>query len=170
MEANPVEAAKWRLIAKAAGVADDKLDLFVAALPEADRAKAAGRRRGMAREETGHAVGPAPAVGLAALRAPAVSALPHRTGSPAALTTPAAKTVDGHVRTRHGHRTLVTPPRSRFVVEIPPLMPASALMNVMISAARKAGRSLARDFGEVEQLQVLGQGPGELRERRRSQG
>jgi myo-inositol-1(or 4)-monophosphatase len=33
-------------------------------------------------------------------------------------------------------------------------MPASALMNVMIGAARKAGRGLTRDFGELEQLQV----------------
>src|SRR5262245_50491039 len=39
-------------------------------------------------------------------------------------------------------------------------MPASALMNVMIAAARKAGRGLARDFGEVEQLQVSVKGPG----------
>lgn len=39
-------------------------------------------------------------------------------------------------------------------------MPASALMNVMIGAARKAGRSLSRDFGEVEQLQVSVKGPG----------
>jgi myo-inositol-1(or 4)-monophosphatase len=39
-------------------------------------------------------------------------------------------------------------------------MPASALMNVMITAARKAGRSLARDFGEVENLQVSVKGPG----------
>jgi myo-inositol-1(or 4)-monophosphatase len=39
-------------------------------------------------------------------------------------------------------------------------MPASALMNVMIGAARKAGRGLARDFGEVEQLQVSVKGPG----------
>jgi len=39
-------------------------------------------------------------------------------------------------------------------------MPASALMNVMIGAARKAGRSLARDFGEVENLQVSVKGPG----------
>ncbi len=38
-------------------------------------------------------------------------------------------------------------------------MPASALMNVMVSAARKAGRSLARDFGEVENLQVSVKGP-----------
>ena len=38
-------------------------------------------------------------------------------------------------------------------------MPASALMNVMMAAARKAGRSLARDFGEVEQLQVSLKGP-----------
>ncbi len=38
-------------------------------------------------------------------------------------------------------------------------MPTSALMNVMVAAARKAGRSLARDFGEVEQLQVSVKGP-----------
>ena len=38
-------------------------------------------------------------------------------------------------------------------------MPVSALMNVMISAARKAGRGLARDFGEVENLQVSKKGP-----------
>lgn len=38
-------------------------------------------------------------------------------------------------------------------------MPASALMNVMIAAARKAARSLARDFGEVAQLQVSVKGP-----------
>jgi len=38
-------------------------------------------------------------------------------------------------------------------------MPASALMNVMINAARKAGRGLARDFGEVENLQVSMKGP-----------
>ncbi len=39
-------------------------------------------------------------------------------------------------------------------------MPASALMNVMIAAARKAGRGLSRDFGEVENLQVSVKGPG----------
>src|SRR3990172_7016170 len=38
-------------------------------------------------------------------------------------------------------------------------MPASALMNVMVSAVRKAGRSLARDYGEVGQLQVSVKGP-----------
>jgi len=38
-------------------------------------------------------------------------------------------------------------------------MPASALINVMTNAARKAGRSLARDFGEVERLQVSIKGP-----------
>ncbi len=32
-------------------------------------------------------------------------------------------------------------------------------MNVMVTAARKAGRSLARDFGEVEALQVSLKGP-----------
>jgi myo-inositol-1(or 4)-monophosphatase len=35
----------------------------------------------------------------------------------------------------------------------------SALLNVMIAAARKAGRSLKRDFGEVEHLQVSMKGP-----------
>jgi len=38
-------------------------------------------------------------------------------------------------------------------------MPVSALMNVMIGAARKAGRGLARDFGELENLQVSMKGP-----------
>ena len=36
----------------------------------------------------------------------------------------------------------------------------SALLNVMTAAARKAGRSLKRDFGEVENLQVSLKGPG----------
>ena len=35
----------------------------------------------------------------------------------------------------------------------------SALMNVMTAAARKAARSLKRDFGEVEKLQVSLKGP-----------
>lgn len=41
-------------------------------------------------------------------------------------------------------------------------MPASALINVMSMAARKAGRSLARDFGEVEKLQVSLKGPADF--------
>jgi len=39
---------------------------------------------------------------------------------------------------------------------------ASANINVMIKAARKAGRSLVRDFGEVENLQVSVKGPGDF--------
>src|SRR5579885_301230 len=35
----------------------------------------------------------------------------------------------------------------------------SALLNVMIAAARKAARALKRDFGEVEKLQVSLKGP-----------
>src|SRR2546421_2656254 len=35
----------------------------------------------------------------------------------------------------------------------------SALLNVMIKSARKAGRALKRDFGEVEHLQVSLKGP-----------
>ncbi len=40
-------------------------------------------------------------------------------------------------------------------------MARSALLNVMVQAAFKAGRSLARDFGEVENLQVSLKGPGD---------
>jgi myo-inositol-1(or 4)-monophosphatase len=38
----------------------------------------------------------------------------------------------------------------------------SADLNVMIKAAEKAARSLIRDFGEVEQLQVSQKGPGDF--------
>src|SRR6185437_13285687 len=38
-------------------------------------------------------------------------------------------------------------------------MQHSALINVMVAAARKAARSLKRDFGEVENLQVSMKGP-----------
>ena len=39
---------------------------------------------------------------------------------------------------------------------------ASAIINVMAAAARKAARKLVRDFGEVEQLQVSVKGPGDF--------
>ena len=39
---------------------------------------------------------------------------------------------------------------------------ASALLNVMIAAARKTARSLTRDFGEVENLQVSRKGPSDF--------
>ncbi|VAW18310.1 Inositol-1-monophosphatase [hydrothermal vent metagenome] len=41
-------------------------------------------------------------------------------------------------------------------------MAASALLNIMIKAAHKAGRSLTRDFGEVENLQVSRKGPADF--------
>ena len=41
-------------------------------------------------------------------------------------------------------------------------MARSALLNVMVAAALKAGRGLARDFGEVENLQVSLKGPGDF--------
>ena len=43
--------------------------------------------------------------------------------------------------------------------QIARVMAHSALLNVMIAAARKAGRALKRDFGEVEKLQVSLKGP-----------
>ena len=39
---------------------------------------------------------------------------------------------------------------------------ASANINIMIKAARKAARGLLRDFGEVENLQVSAKGPGDF--------
>jgi elongation factor P len=39
---------------------------------------------------------------------------------------------------------------------------ASPTLNIMIKAARKAGRKLVRDFGEVENLQVSIKGPGDF--------
>ena len=41
-------------------------------------------------------------------------------------------------------------------------MQGSANLNVMIKAARKAGRGLIKDFGEVENLQVAAKGPGDF--------
>lgn len=41
-------------------------------------------------------------------------------------------------------------------------MARSALLNVMVQAALKAGRGLTRDFGEVENLQVSLKGPGDF--------
>src|ERR1700730_5897321 len=38
----------------------------------------------------------------------------------------------------------------------------SALLNVMVKAAQRAARSLKRDFGEVERLQVSLKGPGDF--------
>ena len=40
-------------------------------------------------------------------------------------------------------------------------MARSAILNVMVQAAMKAGRSLARDFGEVQNLQVSLKGPSD---------
>ena len=40
-------------------------------------------------------------------------------------------------------------------------MARSALLNVMVQAAMKAGRSLSRDFGEVQNLQVSLKGPSD---------
>ena len=41
-------------------------------------------------------------------------------------------------------------------------MARSALLNVMVQAAMKAGRSLSRDYGEVQHLQVSVKGPGDF--------
>jgi myo-inositol-1(or 4)-monophosphatase len=41
-------------------------------------------------------------------------------------------------------------------------MARSALLNVMVNAALKAGRALTRDFGEIEHLQVSRKGPADF--------
>src|SRR5262249_3832848 len=53
-------------------------------------------------------------------------------------------------------RARLRPPR-RVLIAL--AMLRSALLNVMLQAARKAARSLKRDFGEVERLQVSLKGP-----------
>lgn len=45
---------------------------------------------------------------------------------------------------------------------MPEMTTPSALLTVMMNAARKAGRRLARDFGEVGELQVSKKGPGDF--------
>ncbi len=41
-------------------------------------------------------------------------------------------------------------------------MARSALLNIMVNAALKAGRSLTKDFGEIENLQVSVKGPADF--------
>ena len=41
-------------------------------------------------------------------------------------------------------------------------MPGSAILNIMLKTARKAGRSLSKDFREVENLQVSRKGAGDF--------
>ena len=41
-------------------------------------------------------------------------------------------------------------------------MPGSANLNIMLKTARKAGRSLSKDFREVENLQVSRKGAGDF--------
>jgi len=41
-------------------------------------------------------------------------------------------------------------------------MQGTANLNLMIKAARAAGRSLVKDFREVENLQVSSKGPGDF--------
>src|SRR5262249_42463843 len=49
--------------------------------------------------------------------------------------------------------------RGSFASAARPTMLRSALLNVMIKAARKASRTLKRDFGEIEHLQTSLKGP-----------
>src|SRR6476619_2321011 len=55
-----------------------------------------------------------------------------------------------------GRGSAFSPPKHQRQAEI---MLHSALINVMVNAARRAGRSLKRDLGEVENLQVSLKGP-----------
>ena len=41
-------------------------------------------------------------------------------------------------------------------------MQGSANLNIMIKAARRAGRSLSKDFREVENLQATAKSPGDF--------
>src|SRR5258706_4953523 len=60
--------------------------------------------------------------------------------------------------TRLASRADISPPKRGEVISGSRML-HSALLNVMIKAARQAARSLKRDFGEVEHLQVSMKGP-----------
>lgn len=64
---------------------------------------------------------------------------------------------EAHLTTRHNATTL----EITYPFRLSPMI-KSALMNVMVAAALKAGRGLKRDFGEVENLQVSIKGPGDF--------
>jgi len=53
----------------------------------------------------------------------------------------------------------LNPPSQHIAPKKPSIMLYSALINVMVKAARRAGRSLKRDLGEIEHLQVSLKGP-----------
>ena len=75
----------------------------------------------------------------------------------------AAQPVDRGAPARPRAALLTPPPAAgrptRMHVSASVAMLRSALLNVMIKAARKAARTLKRDFGEVENLQVSLKGP-----------
>src|SRR5690606_8824013 len=65
------------------------------------------------------------------------------------------------IRLRHVHAGGTRRPEAPVIPEGHPRMARSALLNVMVQAAFKAGKSLSRDFGEVQNLQVSLKGPGD---------
>src|SRR4051794_14817388 len=100
--------------------------------------------------------------GAASAGHPSPTSSPRRRG-------PITTVAPGSIRRlphRLSQRPVAMGPRLRgddtFSAETPGLisiMLHSALINVMVKAARRAGRSLKRDLGEVEHLQVSLKGP-----------
>src|SRR5690606_33289010 len=66
-----------------------------------------------------------------------------------------------NIRLRHVHAGGTRRPEAPVIPEGHPRMARSALLNVMVQAAFKAGKGLSRDFGEVQNLQVSLKGPGD---------
>ena len=142
----PVAAIKWHLIAKAGGAGDPELDLYVAKQKPEDRA--AGEKAAQPGSQPRHRR-------ALDLQLPSLQEVRWKAAQSA-------------MRKRGGvfyANTLSAPTRSRRSRGQPPLaggkgfMLHSALLNVMIAAARKAARALKRDFGELEKLQVSLKGP-----------
>ena len=137
---NPVQAIKWHLIAKAGGSATP-FSTIMRRISPTRSARRPRRRR---------------APGSTSCR------IPDAAGRPPCLFMFA---LDPTWRGGHAHHRHPSPkPRATSIF----FMLRSALLNVMVAAARKAARSLKRDFGEVEKLQVSLQGPGQFRLVRRS--
>ncbi len=122
---NSFEAAGWRLIAKANGITDDKLDLFVAALPGCGPQQGRGGRLRLAGEKADHAL--------------IWASVPEVVG---AGLNHSGKAVSGKGLTPGSEpcpeaASEISPPLTSQRAP-GPRMSSSALMNVMVSAARKA--------------------------------
>ena len=132
------EAAMWRALARRQGLNDPQLDELLVSISTDDLAAAEERARFWPSEP--------PATVADAATEPDIRIIDTRTHD--------AKPLNGLPGAAARSRAPPRPRKRR--------MARSALLNVMVQAAIKAGRSLTKDFGEVENLQVSRKGPADF--------